>query len=75
VFLVFAPVLAELIKEFDEMIRSIGRSIKTRWLLVIPHTLNIYDNDTLEIINKKVDQYVNQEAVKQDQAYTLVELY
>lgn len=71
VFLVFAPVFAELIKEFDDMLRSIGRSIKTRWLLVIPHTLNITDDDTLEIIEKKVSHYVNQEVAKQDQAFTL----
>lgn len=69
--LVFAPVFASLIKEFDDMFRSVGRSIKARWLLVIPYDLKIAEKDSQEVIKKKVSRYVRREVAKQDQNFEL----
>jgi uncharacterized protein YjbI with pentapeptide repeats len=61
--------LSEFSKEFHAMVISLFKSIRKQWLLQSEYELIIKDSDTAEIIKKKVNRYVDQEAAKQEKAF------
>jgi uncharacterized protein YjbI with pentapeptide repeats len=63
------PFLKFTIDEFDGMVREISKAIHKRWLLAGEFQLKIEDSDTRKIIKRKVDDYVNRIAAKQEAAF------